>query len=109
MSKLKTAPIEPVAGEDLAEAIHAIADAAKAQAASAAQIMRLMQQMAQSMQQLQAVGAGATAAAPATAVQINIWEDDPFSEETPTRDPSLAATIAVPAPVNNHPLLQTRI
>src|SRR4051794_16031704 len=100
---------EPVTSDDLAEALHAIAQAAQAQAASAAQIMQLMQQMGQAMQRVQAAGQGTGDAAAPPATQINIWEEDPFSEEAPTRDPSLAATISVPVPVNNNPLLQTRI
>ena len=70
--------------------------------------MQVMQQMAQMMQQAQAAGPGAVTGPPAAA-QINVWEDDPFSEENPTLDPRLAPTIAVAVPVNNHPLLQTRI
>jgi hypothetical protein len=111
MSKSKTLGAEPITGDDLAEALNAIAQAAKAQAASAAQIMQMMQQMVQMMQQAQAVGPGfgAGAVGAPAAVQINIWEDDPFSEEVPTADPPLAATIGVPVPQNNNALLQTRI
>jgi hypothetical protein len=64
-----------------------------------------MQQMAQRM--LQAPAAAEALAAPAA--QINIWEEDPFSEETPTANPAVASTITVSVPVNNHTLLQTRI
>lgn len=48
------------------------------------------------------------APAPALA-SVNTWESDPFSEATPTSNPSLAASIAVSAPVNNNPVLRTAI
>jgi len=55
--------------------------------------------------QLPQTGAGVGAV---TATQINIFEDDPFSENNPTANPATAATIAVAVPANSNPALQTR-
>src|SRR5439155_6370852 len=52
------------------------------------------------------------AAGPTPAVgtaTINVWEDDPFSEQEPTEDPELATPIQVPVPVNDQALLQFKI
>lgn len=45
----------------------------------------------------------------ATAQQISIWEDDPFSEVTPTTSPSPGATIAVGVPAASNPRLRFTI
>jgi hypothetical protein len=42
----------------------------------------------------------------AVAVQINTWEDDPFSEASPTANPVRGQPIAVAAPRINQPLLR---
>src|SRR3954463_4877736 len=53
-------------------------------------------------------GVGPGPGAPLQA-QINIWEDDPFSEATPTPNPRNPSPIVVSVPLNNNPRLQTAI
>src|SRR5262249_17420262 len=77
-------------GQQLTVAINAITQVAQAQAASAAQIAQLLQRMDQMMQALQARG-GVGGAAAVGAAQVNTWEDDPFSEASPTTDPRVGA------------------
>jgi hypothetical protein len=94
------------AGNGLATTVHSLAQVAQSLADSTthlADALRLMHQMMPGMGQAPA----GVAAGPA--VQINAWEDDPFSEETPTDDPPLATPIQVPLPVNNQPQLQFHI
>ncbi|SIO23771.1 Fungalysin metallopeptidase (M36) [Singulisphaera sp. GP187] len=109
MSKSRSSAAEPITNEELAEALQVIAQAAQAQAASTVQIMQFMQQMSEMMRQAQAGGQDGLGGVTLATSRITIWEDDPFSEESPTRNPTLSPTIAVQVPVNNNTLLQTRI
>ena len=95
-------------GEDVTAAVQSLTEVAHSLASSAAQMMQMLQMM-QQMMQSRAQGAGPAAAPQAPAAQINTWELDPFSEETPTEDPPLATPIKVPVPANQAPLLQFRI
>jgi len=95
-------------GEDVAAAVQSLTEVAQSLANSAARMMQMLQMMQQIMQS-RAQGAGPVAAPQAPAAQINTWELDPYSEETPTEDPPLATPIKVPVPVNQAPLLQFRI
>ena len=84
---------------DLAGAVNSLNQATQALTATAAQMMQMMRG--------EASGQAAPGAGPA--VQINIWEDDPFSEAVATQNPVLATPLSVAAPTSSNPLLQTRI
>jgi hypothetical protein len=96
------------ASEDVSAAVQSLTEVAQSLATSASQMMQMLQMMQQLMQG-RAQGAGPTTVPAATAAQINTWEDDPYSEATPTDDPPLATPIKVAVPVNPAPLLQFRI
>jgi hypothetical protein len=91
----------------------ALATTAQALAQTAQLLNSVSQQLIQALQGLAgAAPAGlqqAVGGVVAPTVQINTWEDDPFSEEITTADPAIAATLAVPAPVNNNQRLLTAI
>jgi hypothetical protein len=88
---------------DLAGAVNSLNQATQALTATAAQMMQMMHTLTG--------GAGIGQASPGAgpAVQINTWEDDPFSEAAATQNPPLATPLSVAAPANANPLLQTRI
>ncbi len=44
-----------------------------------------------------------------TTVQVNAWEDDPFSQAVATVNPPVATPVARPLPLNSNPRLQTSI
>jgi hypothetical protein len=92
------------AGE-LSTAIQNLTQATQLLTAAAAQMTRTMQSMPPSTPTSQP-NLGGSGSAAAT---INTLEDDPFSEATPTANPSNATPLVVNVPVNNAPLLQTRI
>src|SRR5437868_5203031 len=74
---------------------------------------RTSDQLAQIVQNLGRFGGLGTepgaAVATAPTAQINIFEDDPFSESTPSSNPATAGTAPVDLPINSNPLLQVRI
>jgi hypothetical protein len=52
---------------------------------------------------------GAGLGAPQAQAQINIWEDDPFSEAVPTPNPRNPSPIVVNVALNQNPRLQTAV
>ena len=92
------AAVETTATEKLSEAARALSDAAVQMTQGLHALQRTLQSMAPTL--------AATAAATG---QINAWEDDPFSEETPTADPVDAVPIQVALPVNENNLLQIQV
>src|SRR5687768_16704687 len=78
-------------------------DAATEVLAQAVQVLNM------AMLQPQRLGAPGAGAASLAATQVNTWDDDPFSESTPTQDPPVAPLIAVDQPVNSNAQLQTAI
>jgi hypothetical protein len=82
-------------------------------AAALAELRRSNEQIAQMLQT--AIGGPGLARGQETAiplpsiVQINSWEDDPFSQAVPTANPPIAAPVASPLPQNNNARLQTAI
>ena len=83
---------------DLAGATQVLAQAVQTLSGTMAQLQRMT-----------SMGAGITPQAAVQIIQINTWDDDPFSELTPTADPPVAPVITVDVPVNNNPQLQTAI
>lgn len=104
----KAAPeTKPEYSGELSTAIQSLAQAAQLLNATTAQMLKTMQSMKDSATTAQTYpGAGGS---PASTAQINTWEDDPFSEATPTANPVNTTPQAVSVPVNNAPLLQTKI
>jgi hypothetical protein len=94
---------------DLRSAAEALLEAAQSMVRSGNQLTQLMQTMTSTpglgMLQGQSSAAGQ---APMT-VQINTWEDDPFSEAVPTTNPPIATPVAANLPQNDNPRLQTTI
>jgi len=88
---------------DLSAAIDTLTQATQALTATAAQMMQMMHAVTSG------TGLGQAAPGGAPAGQINTWEDDPFSEATPTQNPPLATPFPVTPPVNANPSLQTHI
>jgi hypothetical protein len=86
---------------DLSAAVKGLTDVVQ----SLAQAVQLMQQMMHGLAQ----GPPPPAAPAAATTQINAWENDPFSEETPTDNPPLATPIQIPTPDLNDPLLGFKI
>ena len=68
---------------DLSAAIDTLTQATQALTATAAQMMQMMHAVTSG------TGLGQAAPGGAPAGQINTWEDDPFSEATPTQNLSL--------------------
>jgi hypothetical protein len=98
-----TASDEP----DYTPLIQALADATQSLTNATNQLTRFTQLIAgvaSGGPQGIAVGPGG-----AETAQINTWEDDPFSEATPTSNPPIATPIAVGVPVNSNPNLQITI
>ena len=77
--------------EALPSAIQALVQATQALTATAARMTELMQAPA---------GPGAPAGSPAVQAghQVNVWEDDPFSETTATANPPLASPVTIQLP-----------
>lgn len=91
---------------DLASTARALTQAAQTLTVVANQLMQVLQTIPPgALPSPQQAGPGTTT----PVVEINTWEDDPFSEETPTFNPPTAATLAVAAPNNHNPWLQTAI
>jgi len=88
---------------DLSAAIDTLTQAAQALTTTSAQMMQMMHTLT-SGTGVRQVPLGAV-----PAIQLNTWEDDPFSEAVPTQNPPLATPLSVAAPVNANPLLQTHI
>ena len=87
--------------QDLSTAVQDLTKVAESLATSAQQIMQAMQMI---VEHGPASGVGEENATTAPAATINAWEDDPFSQKTPTATPGLATPIQVPVPNNTQPL-----
>jgi hypothetical protein len=70
------------AAADLSAAISTLTQAAQALTTTAGQMMQMMQTVTSGT----SVGQAPSGAAPATQININTWEDDPFSEAIPTQN-----------------------
>lgn len=79
--------------------IQALTQAAQALTAAANQMMQVMQ----------GIGGGTIVGLASPTAQINIWEDDPFSEATPPANPPLSTPVLVNVPSNDNRLLQTQL
>src|SRR5687768_16665160 len=79
----------------LSIALQALTQATQALTATATQMMQAVHSMG--------TPDGRVHAEPS--VQINVWEDDPFSEIVPTTNPVSSVPTAVNVPVFNAPLL----
>ena len=100
-------------GENLAAAAQKLTEVADDIRSSLKEMTRLLQSMTQEAGRLapqpergEAPGAGVGAA---PGIQVNHWEDDPFSEAVPTTNPPLATPVATDLPTNGHALLQTEV
>ncbi len=71
------------------------------------QATQVLQGLADHMARADAAGGGP--AAGAQPAMINAWEDDPFSERTPSPNPTVSATISEPAPGDPPATLSWRI
>jgi hypothetical protein len=101
------------------ESVNTLADATQQSAqtlAGAAQALtQATQQLTATVAQLSAVTQGRAAdtgvrvTTPAAAVQINAWEDDPFSEASPTPTPTRPQPVTVGAPNLSAPFLRVVI
>jgi hypothetical protein len=85
------APEVRTEAEALPSAIQALVQATQALTATAARMTELMQGP---------TGLAAAAGAPAVQAghQVNVWEDDPFSEATATANPALASPVTIQLP-----------
>src|ERR1044071_10505471 len=90
---------QPTSG-DLSGATQALLQAAEALNKTAERMLQTMQSIDRASQPQ---GSAAPAAAPVA--QINIFEDDPFSEAAATPNPAVVATTVANTPVNNNALL----
>jgi hypothetical protein len=86
-----TAPELRTEGDALPSAIQALVQATQALTATAAHMAELMQAPG---------GPAATVGSPAVQAghQVNAWEDDPFSESTPSTNPALANPVTIQVP-----------
>ena len=96
---------DPSGPSDLLAAAKALTQATEALNQAASRIIHLAQSMDQASSGERQVDSDGLAVASA---QINIFEDDAFSEVTPTRNPPIADTTVVNVSLNNNPLLQIR-
>jgi hypothetical protein len=91
---------------DLASVVEALTQATQALVSTTNQLM----QFAQGFVSPAPGGGGAggqEGRGQAGLAQINIWEEDPFSEAVVTPDPRNTSPVAVDVPLNNNPRLQT--
>src|SRR4051812_44090610 len=88
---------------DLSAAIDTLTQAAQALTTTSAQMMQMMHTLTSG------TGVRKAPRGAVPAIQLNPWEDAPFSEAVPTQTPPLATPLSVAAPVNANPLLQTHI
>jgi hypothetical protein len=102
------AELKPEDAEALEPAAKALVEAAKELRAATAQMMDLMKAITDA-NKAGSASASTSSAGGAPPSMINTWEDDPFSELTPTTNPKLSTPISVPEPVNPHLLLQTKM
>jgi hypothetical protein len=111
----------PQAGQnDLAPVVEALTQATQALVSTTNQLMQFAQGFAgpapvggggggqEGGGQASLGGAGPGTGFPPQA-QINVWEDDPFSEAVPTPNPRNPSPVAVDVPLNSNPRLQTAI
>ena len=104
---------------DLAPVVQALTQATQALVSTTNQLMQLAQGFASPAPsglggqpgaggQASLGGAGPGSGIPPQS-QINIWEEDPFSEAVPTPDPRNPSPLAINVPLNNNPRLQITV
>src|SRR3954471_10308966 len=103
---------------DLTPVVEALTQATQALVATTGQLMQLAQEFAGSARGGDGghdrrgqggPGGGSPGPGSPPQAQINIWDDDPFSEAVPTSNPRNPSPIAVDVPSNGNPRLQTTI
>jgi hypothetical protein len=103
---------------DLASVVEALTQATHALVATTGQLMQVAQELAAPSRggdgghdRRGQGGPGSAGPGPGgpPQAQINIWEDDPFSEAVPTSKPRNPSPITVDVPSNGNPRLQTTI
>jgi hypothetical protein len=131
MAKAKGRAGDPPGNRELATVVQAIADTAQTQAAANARISQLLEQQTQKIDRVtdelsqlarQLAGWAGPAVQPQTPAavapgagvdQVNMYEDDPYSEAFPTPNPVAATPLAVPVPnlnrLSTHPTLGIKI
>jgi hypothetical protein len=90
------------------QSVQTLTDAAQALTQATHQLTATVAQLSV-LTQSRAAETGARDTTAATAVQVNVWEDDPFSEASPTSTPTRPQPITVGVPTVAPPLLQVAI